>query len=90
MRNRREIIDTIETSSSVFEPIDVPNSERDLEREVTEIENSRVLTMMAAIYVKNFRFPDLTVIEVFEKMGDEEFVKMIIREIVEEEGEDIN
>ncbi len=87
---RGEIVDTIETSPGVFEPIDVQDREN-LGRAVTEVENARVLTMMAAIYLKNFRFPNLTVIEVFKKMEDVEFVKAVIKEIVmEEEREDIN
>lgn len=55
-------------------------------REVTEIENSRVLTIMGAIYVKS-RFPDLTVIEIFEKMEDPAFVRQIIIEVMKEEHE---
>lgn len=55
-------------------------------REVTEIENSRVLTIMGAIYVKS-RFPDLTVIEIFEKMEDPAFIRQIIIEVMKEEHE---
>ncbi len=76
-----DIIETIETAPGEFEPDEV----QFIKREVTEIENFRVLTMMAAIYVKQWRYPDLTVAKIFEKMEDRTFVEGIIREIVEEE-----
>lgn len=82
---REEIVETIETAPGEFEPDNV----QAIVREVTEIENSRVLTMMGAIYVKS-RFPDLTVVEIFEKMEDPEFVKKIIRDVLEEEHENIS
>ena len=77
-----DIVDTIETVPDEFEPGEV----QAIERQLTEIENTRVMTFMAALIVKS-RFPDLAVTEIFEKMQDVEFVKMIIRDVVEEEHE---
>ena len=48
-----------------------------------EAENSRILTMVTALYVR-FLYPDLTVQEVFEKLEDVEFVKEVIHTLLEE------
>ncbi len=85
LEKQEDIIDTIETAPDEFEPGEI----QAIERKLSDIENTRVMTFMAALVVKS-RFPDLTVIEVFEKMEDVEFVKMIIRDVVEEEREDIS
>lgn len=48
-----------------------------------EAENERVLSMLTAMYVKAL-YPELTILEVFEKLEDIEFVKELIRDILEE------
>ena len=81
---RETVVETIETAPGEFEPDEI----QAIKRGVTEIENSRVLTMMTALYVRS-RFPDLTVIEIFEKMEDPAFVQKMIRQVVEEGNEQV-
>jgi hypothetical protein len=46
-----------------------------------EEENERILMMATAMYVKAI-YPDLTVVEVFEKLQDVEFVKEVINRVI--------
>lgn len=54
-----------------------------------EEENKRILTMVTAMYVRSI-YPDLTVVEIFEKLQDVGFVKGIIIHIMEETHERIS
>lgn len=54
-----------------------------------EEENERVLTMLTALYVKSI-YPDLTILEVFEKLQDVDFVKEIITRVMEDTHDHIS
>lgn len=46
-----------------------------------EEENKRILTMATAMYVKSM-YPDLTIVEIFEKLQDVDFIKKVINRVV--------
>jgi hypothetical protein len=52
-----------------------------------EEENERIATMVTAMYVKTL-YPDLSITEIFGKLRDVEFLKKVIKKLLEEGNED--
>lgn len=54
-----------------------------LDPEYVKNEDERILTMATAMYI-HIIYPELTIAEIFEKLQDVEFVKDVIRKVMED------